>query len=154
MKQWTKTGTAMGVVAAISMLLVTVATAQPSINPNMDRGSKLIGADVENLQGEDLGEIKDVIIDWQTGRVAYVVIAFSRIMGLGNKYFAVPFEALWPEPGQKAGDQERYLLNVDKEQMKNAPGGFDQNNWPNMSDRTWGTHIYKYYNLKPYWERG
>jgi sporulation protein YlmC with PRC-barrel domain len=153
MKQWTKTSTAMGVVAVISMLMVAVATAQPNINPTMHRGSKLIGADVENPQGQDLGDIKDVVIDGQTGRVAYVVIAFGGLMGLGDKYFAVPFEALRAEPGQKPGDRERYLLSMDKERMKNAPG-FDQNNWPNMADRTWGATIYKYYELKPYWERG
>jgi sporulation protein YlmC with PRC-barrel domain len=142
----------MGVMVVMSMLVIATATAQPSMNPSMHRGSKLIGADVENPQGQDLGDIKDVIIDGQTGRVAYVVIAFGGLMGLGDKYFAVPFEALRAEPGQKPGDRERYLLNVDTERMKNAPG-FDQNNWPNMTDRTWGSQVYKYYELKPYWER-
>jgi sporulation protein YlmC with PRC-barrel domain len=152
MRQWTKMSTAMGVMVVISMLVSAAAIAQPSMNPSMHRGSKLIGADVENPQGQDLGDIKDVIIDGQNGRVAYVVVAFGGLMGLGDKYFAVPFEALRTEAGQRPGDREKYLLNVDKERMKNAPG-FDQNNWPNMADRTWGSQVYKYYELKPYWER-
>jgi sporulation protein YlmC with PRC-barrel domain len=152
MKSWTKTCTAMVGAAVVSIMIATTVMAQPAMNPSMYRGSKIIGSDVENPQGEDLGDIKDVVIDAQTGRVAYAVVAFGGVMGLGDKYFAVPFEALRAEAGQRAGDQERFLLNVDKERMKNAPG-FDQNRWPNMADRTWGSEVYKYYNLKPYWER-
>jgi sporulation protein YlmC with PRC-barrel domain/Cu/Ag efflux protein CusF len=138
--------------ALLSLLFATAAIAEQSPNTgSMYRGSKLIGADVENRQGEDLGDIKDVVIDPQTGRVGYVVLAFGGFLGLGEKYFAVPFSALTPAPGERRGDQERFLLNVDQERLKNAPG-FERNNWPNMADRTWGERIYSYYGVSPYWE--
>jgi sporulation protein YlmC with PRC-barrel domain len=143
--------TYLAMMAVSSMVLGTVAWAAPNMDPRMYRSSKLVGADVENPQGEDLGDIKDVVIDAPTGRVAYVVVTFGGFLGMGEKYFAIPFAALRPEPGEKPGDQERYLLNIDKERLKNAPG-FDANNWPNMADRTWGKQIYQYYNVPPYWE--
>jgi len=118
----------------------------------MYRGSKLIGADVENRQGEDLGDVTDVVIDPQNGRVAYAVLAFGGFLGLGEKYFAVPFAALTPAAGERPGDRERYILNVDQERLKNAPG-FERNSWPNMADRTWGERIYSYYGVPPYWQQ-
>jgi sporulation protein YlmC with PRC-barrel domain len=149
--KWTKTCAA--VTALLSLLLVTVAAAQQSPNTgSMYRGSKFIGADVENRQGQDLGDIADVVIDPRTGRVAYAVLAFGGFLGLGEKYFAVPFAALTPAPGDRPGDRERYILNIDQERLKNAPG-FERNNWPNMADRTWGERIYSYYGVPPYWEQ-
>jgi hypothetical protein len=84
--------------------------------------------------------------------VAYVVLAFGGFLGLGEKYFAVPWAALRPEAGQQPGDTERYVLNVDKERLKNAPG-FDKNNWPNMADRSWAQQIHAFYGVSPYREQ-
>jgi len=137
--------------AVCSLLFATVSFAQPKMATNMHRGSKLIGANVENPQGENLGDIKDVVFDSQ-GRVAYAVMAFGGFLGLGEKYFAVPWAALRPEAGQQPGDTERYVLNVDKERLKNAPG-FDKNNWPNMADRSWAEQIHAFYGVPPYWEQ-
>jgi sporulation protein YlmC with PRC-barrel domain len=149
--KWTKTRTA--TTALLSLLVISVAVAQQYPNTgSMYRGSKLVGADVENRQGEDLGDIADVVIDPQTGRVAYAVLAFGGFLGLGEKYFAVPFSALTPAVGERPGDRERYILNIDQERLKNAPG-FERNNWPNMADRTWGERIYSYYGIPPYWEQ-
>jgi sporulation protein YlmC with PRC-barrel domain len=124
-------------------------TTHRGFSANMFRASKLIGADVENPQGEDLGDIKDVVFDAQ-GDIRYAVLAFGGFLGLGEKYFAVPWAALKPEAGQKPGDTERYVLNIDKERLKSAPG-FDRDKWPNMADRSWGEQVYAFYGVTPYW---
>jgi sporulation protein YlmC with PRC-barrel domain len=147
--KWMKTGIVM--LALSSFLLATTAVAATNLPGNLYRGSKLIGADVENPQGEDLGDIKDVVFDAQ-GNITYVVLAFGGFMGLGEKFFAVPWAALKPEAGQKPGDTERYVLNVDKERLKTAPG-FDKNTWPNMADRSWAQQIHAFYGVVPYWEQ-
>lgn len=138
------------IASLLSLLLVTMAVAAPEMSGNLHRGSKLIGANVENPQGENLGEIKDVVID-QNGRVAYAVLAFGGFLGVGEKYHAVPWAALTPEPGQKPGERDRYILKIDQERLKNAPG-FDRNNWPNMADRTWGEQLHAFYGVTPYWK--
>jgi len=38
----------------------------------------------------------------------------------------------------------RFILDVDKERLKNAPG-FDKDDWPDMADQTWGRQIHDYY---------
>src|SRR5688572_27071093 len=96
-------------ISVLSLLLLATMSFAQTVNPSMYRASKLIGADVENPQGEDLGDIKDVVLDSQTGRIAYAVLTFGGFLGLGEKYYAVPFAALTPAPGERPGDQERYL---------------------------------------------
>jgi sporulation protein YlmC with PRC-barrel domain/Cu/Ag efflux protein CusF len=149
--KWTRTSfVAIGAIVACSLALVTASFAE--VNVGAYRGTKLIGADVENPQGEDLGDIEDIVVDPQTGRLQYAVLSFGGFLGLGEKYFAIPWEALKREAGQKLGDTERYVLNVDRERLKNAPG-FDKNNWPNMADRSWAETIYTFYDVTPYWEK-
>ena len=144
--KWMKTCTV--VLALCSLLLATGAFAAKDERADIYRASKVIGADVENPQGEKLGDIKDVVFDPETGRARYAVLAFGGFLGLGEKYFAVPWTALT----SKAGEKGDFILNMDKEKLKNAPG-FDKNNWPNMADRSWAEQVYAYYGVKPYWEQ-
>jgi len=146
--EWMKTGALM--LAMSSLLWTTIAVAAPNLADNLYRGSKLIGADVDNPQGERLGDIKDVVFDAQ-GRIEYAVLAFGGFLGMGEKYFAVPWGALKPAAGQKPGDYDHYVLSIDKERLKNAPG-FDKSNWPNMADRSWAEQIHTFYGVAPYVE--
>jgi sporulation protein YlmC with PRC-barrel domain len=106
----------------------------------------LIGDQVTNPQGENLGDIKELMIDPVSGHVAYAVLSFGGFLGMGDKLFAIPFSSLRLLP-----EKETFVLDVPKERLKNAPG-FDKDNWPNVSDRTWGAEIHTYYGAKPYWE--
>jgi sporulation protein YlmC with PRC-barrel domain len=106
----------------------------------------LTGDKVVNLQNEDLGKIEHLMIDLGTGRIAYAVLSFGGFLGLGDKLFAIPWSALTVDTLEK-----RFILQVDKELLKRAPG-FDKEQWPNMADRAWGTQVFKYYGAKPYWD--
>ena len=106
----------------------------------------LAGDRVRNSAGEDLGKIEEIMLDVPTGRVAYAVLSFGGFLGLGNKLFAVPWEALT----LNERDHE-FILNVDKEQLESAPG-FDKDNWPDMADPQWGSQVFQHYGYKPYWE--
>ena len=108
--------------------------------------STLAGDSVRNTAGEDLGTIDEIMIDIPTGKVAYAVLSFGGFLGMGDKLFAVPWSALKVDE-----DNQSFILNVDKATIKAAPG-FDKDNWPNMSDSTWGSQISGYYHVKPYWE--
>ena len=130
-----------------SLLCTAIAFAVPNLPDNLYRGSKFVGADVENAQGENLGDIKDVVFNVH-GQIEYAVLGFGGFLGMGEKYFAVPWAALKTVTGQKPGDRDHYVLNIDKERLKNAPG-FDKNNWPNMVDRSWAEQIYAFYGITP-----
>ena len=106
----------------------------------------LEGDKVVNASGESLGEIKDIMIDVPSGRVAYAVLSFGGMLGMGNKLFAIPWQALQLDP-----ENHRFILDVDQEQLKAAPG-FDKDHWPSMADQHWASEIHSYYGSRPYWE--
>ena len=106
----------------------------------------VIGSSVVNTKNEDLGKIEDLVLDAGAGRIAYAVLSFGGFLGMGDKYFAIPWNAFRFDLTEK-----RAVLNVDKKLLESAPG-FDKDNWPNMADSTWGTGIYKHYGYAPYWE--
>jgi len=99
---------------------------------------------VYNGQDENLGDVKEIMLDMSTGRVSYAVLSFGGILGMGEKLFAVPWDALTLDTVNK-----RFTLNVEKERLENAPG-FDNGSWPNMADQTWTRGIHDYYGTKPY----
>ncbi len=110
------------------------------------KASSMIGTDVVNAAGDSLGDVKEVVIDPSSGKIAYAVISFGGFLGMGEKLFAVPFSALKYDAAEK-----EYVLDVSKERLERAPG-FDPDHWPAMSDEKWNREIYKYYDRSPYWE--
>jgi sporulation protein YlmC with PRC-barrel domain len=114
--------------------------------PRLMGADTLMGNDVYNPQGDDLGDIKEIMLEVHSGRVSYAVLSFGGFMGMGEKLFAVPWTALTLDTVNK-----RFTLNVQKDRLESAPG-FDKDNWPNMSDQTWADTIHSYYGTKPYAE--
>lgn len=106
----------------------------------------LMGDKVVNPQGEHLGDIKELMIDPQTGHVGYAVLSFGGFLGMGDKLFAIPFRAL-----ELRSEKKEFVLDVPKDKLKTAPG-FDKNDWPKSADRQWGTEIHTFYGTTPYWE--
>lgn len=109
--------------------------------------STLVGDDVVNPQGEDLGTIEDLVINTESGRVVYAVLSFGGILGFGDKHFAVPLEALRLDTHNK-----RFELDVDKERLENAPG-FDKDNWPRTPDDAFVKEVYGYYGKSDIYDR-
>ena len=107
-----------------------------------------IGDRIVNEVGEDLGELKEVMIDVNSGHIAYAVLSFGGFLGLGDKLFAIPWQALRLEP-----ESHSFVLSVDREVLEDAPG-FDKDDWPETTeaDDTWLAGVYDYYGYGPYWE--
>jgi sporulation protein YlmC with PRC-barrel domain len=120
----------------------------PGPNPRRGPGPELLsahtlrGEGVYNRKAEELGTIKEIMIDMRSGRVSYAVMSFGGFLGVGGKLFAVPWEALTLDTQHK-----RFILNLDKEQLENAPG-FDKDHWPNMADPAWAEAIHSYYGTR------
>ena len=107
--------------------------------PALMGADTLIGDDVYNHEDEELGDIKEIMLDMRTGQIAYAVLSFGGVLGMGDKLFAVPWERLTLDTVNK-----RFLLNVDKDLLKNAPG-FDKNNWPDMGSEAWNQQMEAFY---------
>ena len=112
--------------------------------PRLMGADTLIGNDVYNHKDEDLGDIKEIMLDMSSGQVAYAVLSFGSFLGMGEKLFAVPWSALTLDTINK-----RFILNVEKDRLKSAPG-FDKDDWPDMADHSWTQDIHAYYGTRPH----
>jgi sporulation protein YlmC with PRC-barrel domain len=101
---------------------------QTGLRPNTPlkflTASSVIGDKVANSNGDHLGSIKDIMIDLSAGKIEYVVVELGGFLGIGEKYFAIPFALLKVDPVE-----ERFILNQTREALDNAPG-FDKDHWP------------------------
>jgi len=111
----------------------------------IQKTSDLIGKPVVNPRGDALGEVQDLAIDTERGRVAYAVLSFGGFLGMGEKWFAIPTEAL-----TLSNDAKNFVLAVEKDRLKSA-SGFDKDKWPIMGNNVWNVQLHEYYGLKPYW---
>ena len=118
--------------------------------PQVLQATKMIGGKVLNRAGEGLGNLKELVIDLEEGRVAYAVLSFGGFLGKGDKLFAIPWEALTLNP-----NDHTFILDAEKEVLEEAPG-FDKDHWPDNAqyEAGWLLDIYEYYGYSPYWMPG
>jgi sporulation protein YlmC with PRC-barrel domain len=115
--------------------------------PRLMGADTLLGNDVYNQNEENLGDIKEIMLDMTTGQVAYAVLSYGGFLGMGERLFAVPWDALKLDTENK-----RFVLNVGKERLESAPG-FDKDHWPDMADQAWRAQIDSFYGTKPPMEK-
>lgn len=100
----------------------------PSGNVNIPlkylTASSIIGDHVHNDADEHLGTIKDIMLDIRSGNIEYCIIEFGGFLGIGEKFFAIPWRLLKVDP-----DKQVFRFNESKETLKKAPG-FDKEHWP------------------------
>lgn len=114
--------------------------------PEVMSAGSLAGDSVCNAEGENLGTIKDIMIDMRNGKVGYAVLSFGAFLGIGEKLFAVPWNALSLD-----AENKRFVLDVDKDRLKSAPG-FDKDKWPDMSGQVWAKDLHTYYGSTLYFD--
>lgn len=114
-------------------------------HPNILSSSSLSGDKVVNAAGENLGEIEDLMIDLQDGCIAYCVLSYGGFLGMGDKLFAVPWEAVDVDT-----ENQRFVLDVEEDVLKQAPG-FDKGDWPSEPDRSFINKVHTHYGYDPYY---
>jgi sporulation protein YlmC with PRC-barrel domain len=112
-------------------------TTTPGQPLKLNKCSQLIGTTVENPQGDKLGKIDEVVVDFDNSRVSYCVLSVEHKLFATPKYLAVPLAALQP-----SADGSRLILNADKDKVAQAQG-FDRDNWPSVTNPAWGA--------QPFW---
>lgn len=117
-------------------------------------GSHLIASDrvegtaVRRSSGEKVGTIERLMIEKRSGQVAYAVMGFGGMLGMGEDYFTLPWRVLTYNP-----DLDAYELNLTDEQLRNAPMRSPEGEKQRdpSSERQWEEHLHRYYNATPYW---
>ena len=127
--------------ATIFVMVGALDTTQARDRSGVLKGSDLIGLKVEGTDGKKLGTIKDLVIDPINGDVDYAVLDYGGFLGVNDKYFAVPWEAL-----KISADRKKALLDVTKKDLKQAPG-FDKTQWPDLTSRDQAIVVYEFYGV-------
>jgi len=110
------------------------------MKPQSLSASTITGTSVQNLQGDDVGSIYDLMIDLERGEVLYAVLSHGGFLGMGTDYFAVPMQALIFSDR----DEDLIKVDIDKTILENAPG-FNKDNWPEHPSTDFTNSVYEHY---------
>jgi hypothetical protein len=105
------------------------------------KASDLVGKDVRARTGdEEIGDMQNLAIDPDAGRILYGIVSRD------GRLVAVPWNAL-----NLSNNAEHFVINADRAVLDRA-ATFDDNNWPNLTDRSWSTTVYRTFSVDPYWD--
>ncbi len=110
------------------------------------RYSKVNGVELYDQKGVEIGNIKDVLVHPNSGKVAYGVLSLDKWPSVGDKMTTVPWTLIRQSEKATTG----FVVNVDRSKLESAPH-FETNAWPDYSDPEWNTTTYGYYGVNPYW---
>src|SRR5881396_3671686 len=108
------------------------------------QASKIVGTKVKSSQGEEIGVIKDVVLDRSTGCMAYTVLSTGGAGGSvagGGKMVAVPWAVYSP-----TSNISELTITVDRERIYSAPV-FDYARIEEYSRPDYITNVYSYYGV-------
>jgi sporulation protein YlmC with PRC-barrel domain len=101
------------------------------------RLTKLMDADLKSQDGEDLGDIEDLIIDSQSGKVKFAVVGRGGFLGIGEKHVPVPWKAI------QMNSEEEFTVNIDSERLKQAPTL--DGNYSNLQDPQFASRVDQFF---------
>lgn len=105
------------------------------------RTNSILGISVKTPAKKKIGEVEELVIDLNSGKVAYVAVSFGGFFGFGDKFFAVP----WEEFSFVKDETENYLVvDTSAEKLKHLPG-FDKEDWPDIATTNWDHEVDKHF---------
>jgi hypothetical protein len=99
---------------------------------------KVEGTTVYDARGEKMGSIERVMINKRSGQVAYAVLSFGGILGLGSDYYPIPWNSLKYDTTLGG-----YRTDITEAQLQGAPK-YSGEQW-DWEDRERGRQVYEYY---------
>ncbi len=111
--------------------------------PGTFRISKIVDAEVYDSNGKDLGKVKDIVLDRGYDRIAYTIVSYGGVAGIGEKLAALPYRAL--KLGGPA--DEKVYVQMSEDAIKKAPV-FDDSKWPSEANVDYYRSLDAYYSTK------
>jgi len=131
---------------AVASMFAQTQTATSSSSSGYIQTSKIVGTKVKTSQGEDIGVVKDVVLDSNTGCMAYTVLSAggtgTRVTGQA-KTVAVPWGVYTP-----SADMSVLTVRVDRDRIYNAPV-FDYARINEYQTTGYINNVYSYYGVTP-----
>ena len=101
--------------------------------------NKVEGTAVYSRQGERLGTVYNFMVNKRSGQVAYAVMSFGGLLGMGGTYYPLPWNALTYDTNQGG-----YVVDVDKNRLGSAPS-YRSGEDPFSSDAGYGSRVRTYW---------
>jgi sporulation protein YlmC with PRC-barrel domain len=125
-----------------------MASLDDTTNPSghLIAANQVQGTTVYNMAQEKLGSVEDVMIDKASGRIAYAVLSFGGFLGIGDRYYPLPWEKLTYNT-----ELGGYVVDVDRDTLEGAPSFTDEAT-ASWNDDAWSRNVYAHYGVHPYWD--
>lgn len=109
------------------------------------RASTVIGTDIQDINGDRIGEIEDIVLDKLSNNIMFVIVGFGGFLGVGEKYHPLPWGIL-----KYSKDADAYVINVSTDKLRAAPA--DSMEALTRNDgRDFRDQVYTYYDYPRYW---
>jgi PRC-barrel domain len=102
------------------------------------------GTTVYDLQGNNIGSIKRLMIEKVSGKVAYAVLSFGGFLGMGADEHTIPWNKL--DYDTSLGG---YRTDITEEQLRGAPA-FARNSDHDWSDQNRERELHDYWRVPTY----
>ncbi len=112
---------------------------------NVHKASELIGMNVNNTSDQKIGDVSNLGLDLQSGRVAYVILGSGGVLGVGDKLYVMP-----PNAFTLGSDKKSLVSGIDKAKLEGAPT-LNNQNWVQIANAPFAARVYHHYGKQPYW---
>jgi sporulation protein YlmC with PRC-barrel domain len=115
------------------------------------RGSRLVGAQVNDSNGQRAGQIQDIIVNPVSGRIDFALLSSNASQNPGNsgKMVPVPWSLLRARAsaqyGSSAEPQPEFTLNCNQSKLGTAPTV----DLSDLNQSEWRQRVYSYYGVTP-----
>jgi hypothetical protein len=114
--------------------------------PTLVSTDRLAFYNVVNPEGQDMGQTRLFLIDIVRGQVVFALVSFEGMLGINDKWFAIPTELLgW------SVSKSKFVLDLSRSILEKAPG-IHKDRWPKEIDLGWLERACNYYGCTPYWQ--
>ena len=134
------------------------------------RASEVIGKEIQNAQGKEIGDVNDLLIDLPQGRIAGVVVGTGGVLGIGEQNRVVPPQAFTcqgkehadatakdrskdsddaraSDRAQKDAKDAVLVLNMDEKLRASKTTEQDLKSYQHLDQ------VYRDYQQTPYWDK-
>ncbi len=116
-----------------------------SSSSSLVSSSDVNGTEVFARDGAKIGAIDHLMIDKESGKVAYAVMGFGGFLGMGEDHCPVPWGKLTYNP-----DKDGFVTDITAQELQGAPTPTDNR----FEDRDWEQRTHEYYGVPFYWLGG
>jgi hypothetical protein len=128
---------------------MSLADAPPREISDLIYASKVRHTPVFSTAGERIGHIEDLAIEKVGGRVAYAILSFGGLLGIGEQFHPMPWSVLAYDVARSG-----YVTSLDKDQLRGAPA-YALAELADLGDaERYREQVYSYYGAfgaTPYW---